>query len=182
MWKSFRIKRSFCLVLLSLSVCSLMLTVGKTLNAQELPNLKHIKLNKKAHFKDNEGLALKVTDYIFATPIDHKNDSRRQAGQFLIRWMNGTPDYVFFLGEKETTYFDTDTELMLVYMAGLTRFCLQHKSVTDPRQRTLGALQLALPYLDKQENKKRWSVQLWQLMDAYKNGKLAVFLEEEETN
>lgn len=146
---------------------------------QELPNLKQIKLNKKIHFKETEPLVLKVSDYIFSTPIDRKNELRRQGGQFLMRWMNGTPDYVFFLGESETYFFSTDSELMLVYMAGLTRFCLQNKSIAEQREKVLGTLQIVLPYLDKQENKKNWSAALWQMVDAYKKGKLPAFLDKE---
>jgi hypothetical protein len=72
--------------------------------SQELPNLKHIKFTKKAHYKEIEPTVLKVTDYLFATPINHKNTSRKEAGQFLIRWMNNTPFDTFVLEEKETNF------------------------------------------------------------------------------
>jgi hypothetical protein len=147
--------------------------------AQELPNLKHVKLNKKAHFKDIEPLVLKVTDYLFSTAANEKNESRSDAGQFLIKWMNGTPDNTFFLEEKETHFFDTDTELMLMYMAALTKFTLLNKSVDNQHEKVLGAMQLVLPYLDKQENKKSWSKELWQLVDSYKTGKLQDFMNKE---
>ncbi len=147
--------------------------------SQELPNLKHVKLNKKAHYKDIEQLVLKVTDYLFVTPVNHKNDSRREAGQFLIKWMNGTPFDTFILEEKETNFFNTDTELMLMYMAGLTKFTLENKSITTQKEKFLGAMKLVLPYLSKQENKKSWSKELWQLVDSYKNGRLENFLNTE---
>jgi hypothetical protein len=144
--------------------------------SQELPNLKHIKFTKKAHYKEIEPTVLKVTDYLFATPINHKNTSRKEAGQFLIRWMNNTPFDTFVLEEKETNFFNTDTELMLMYMAGLTKFTLENKSINNQKEKIFGAMKLILPYLDKQENKKIWSKELWQLVDSYKNGKLEDFL------
>lgn len=148
--------------------------------SQELPNLKHIKLNKKSAFKDLDPLVIKVTDYLFATPVNHKNDSRKEAGQFLIKWMNDSPFNTFFLEDKETNFFNTDTELMLMYMAALTKFTLENKSITDQKEKVLGAMQLVLPYLDKQENKKSWSKELWQLVDSYKTGKLENFLNKRE--
>lgn len=157
----------------------LILTAISNTSAQELPNLKHVKLNKKAHFKDIDALVLKVTDYLFATPVNHKNDSRREAGQFLIRWMNGTPFDTFILEERQTNFFNTDTELILMYMAGLTKFTLENKSITNQKEKILGAMKLVLPYLDKQENKKSWPVALWQLVDSYKTGKLEDFLKQE---
>lgn len=144
--------------------------------SQELPNLKHIKLNKNAHYKDAEPTALKVTTYLFETPINKKNSSRTEAGQFLIKWMNGTLDYTFFLGEKETNYFNTDSDLMLMYMAGLTKFTLENSTIKDQKELVLGTMRLVLPYLDKQEDKKSWSKELWQLNDANQKGKLEEFL------
>ena len=144
--------------------------------AQELPNLKHVKLRKKANYKEVEPVVLKVSDYLFATPVNHKNVSRKEAGQFLLRWMNDTPFDTFVLEEKETNFFNTDTELMLMYMAALTKFTLENKSIINQKEKVFGAMQLVLPYLDKQDNKKSWSKELWQLVDSYKNGNLESFL------
>lgn len=144
--------------------------------AQELPNLNHVKLNKKSHYKDIEPLVIKVTNYLFITPVDDRNKSRREAGHFLMKWMNGTPYESFLLEEKQTHYFNTDADLMLMYMAGLTKFTLEHKSVKNQKEKVMGTMQLVLPYLDKQDNKKNWSNDLWQLVDSYQKGRLAEFL------
>lgn len=144
--------------------------------SQELPNLKHVKLTKKSHFKGTETLVLKVTDYLFGTPINKQNTARTQAGQFLIKWMNGTPDYTFFLEEKETDFFNTDGDLMLTYMAGLTKYSLEHPDIKDQKQLILGTMQLVLPYLNEQDNKKTWSNQLWRLNDANLKGRLKEYL------
>jgi len=153
----------------------ILITTSPTFS-QELPNLNHIKLNKKTHFKDLDPLVLKVTNYLFETPVNHKNNSRKEAGQFLIKWMNGTPLYTFLLEEKETNFFNTDTELMLMYMAALTKFTLENKSVSTQKEKILGSMKLVLPYLDKQDDKESWSKDLWQLVDSYKTGKLENFL------
>jgi len=93
--------------------------------------------------------------------------------------MNDTPFDIFLLEEKETNFFATDTELMLMYMAGLTKYTLEHKSVSAQKEKILGTMQLVLPYLDKQEDKKSWSKELWQLVDSYKTNKLEAFLKKE---
>jgi hypothetical protein len=144
--------------------------------AQDLPNLKYVKLNKRSHFKDAESTTLKVVDYLFATPVDKKNKSRTLAGEFLIKWMNGTPDYTFHLEESETKYFNTDSDLMLMYMAGLTKFALTNPAVKDQKATVLGALAFTMSYLNQQKDKKSWSAELWQLNEAGQMGKLAAFL------
>lgn len=153
----------------------LLLGIGYTY-AQDLPNLKHIKLNKAAHFRNAEATTVKVIDYLFQTPIDRANKSRREAGRFLIDWMNGTPDYTFYLEEKETNFFNTDSDLTLMYMASMTKFMLENKSIKDQKAIVLGSMGLLLPYLNKQENKKSWSKELWELNDANQKGKLEAYL------
>jgi hypothetical protein len=144
--------------------------------AQELPNLTNIKLNKRASYKHAEPAVEKVVAYLFNTPIDKKNRKRGDAGQFLLNWMNGTPDYTFYLEERESSFFNTDPDLLLMYMAALTRFSLEHPAEKDRRKQALGAMELVLPYLYQQSDKQSWSAALWQLHDAHRNGKLNDFL------
>ncbi|MFN0290440.1 hypothetical protein [Pedobacter helvus] len=143
---------------------------------QELPNLKSVKLNKKTSYKHAQPIVGKVVDYLFATPADRKNKARNEAGRFLVDWMNGTPDYVFYLEEKETHFFNTDADLLLMYMAALTKFSLAHSEVKEKQEQALGAMHLVLPYLYQHSDKKTWTKELWQLYDASKNGKLESFL------
>lgn len=143
---------------------------------QELPNLKNVKLNKKASYKHAEPTILKVVDYLFQTPINKKNKSRNNAGQFLVDWMNGTPDYIFYMEERETSFFNTDSDLLLMYMAALTKFSLENPTIKEKQEQTLGAMNLLLPYLYQQSDKKTWTKELWQLYDASKNGKLKEFV------
>lgn len=143
---------------------------------QELPYLKGIKFNKKLSYKQAEPTVSKVVDYLFNNPTDRKNKSRNDAGRFLVEWMNGTPDFVFYLEEKETHFFNTDSDLLLMYMAALTKFSLQHPTAKEKQDQALGAMNLVLPYLYQQSDKKTWTKDLWQLYDASKNGNLKEFV------
>ncbi len=154
----------------------LFLTSTTYCHSQELPDIRNIKLNKKSQFKGTEQLTLKVIDYLFSTPINKKNNKRTDAGQYLIMWMNGTPFYVFYLEEKETDFFNTDPDLMLMYMASLTKFTLENPTVKDQKTLILGAMSLTLPYLNQQDDKKSWSKELWQLNDAFQKNKLESYL------
>jgi hypothetical protein len=156
-----------------------LLSLGIYANGQEFPKLKQIKLNKKAHYKAAEETTYKVVNYLFETPIDRKNKSRSEAGQFLLDWMHGTPDYTFNLEEKELNFFNTDSDLMLMYMAALTKFALENPAIKDPKDRIVGALRLVLPYLNQQENKKSWSAALWQLNEANQKGNLLAYLNDQ---
>lgn len=160
----------------TLLVFFLFISVFTVSSGQELPNLKHVKLGKRASYKHAEPTVQKVVNYLFETPIDKKNKARNNAGQFLIDWMNGTPDYIFYLEEKETSYFNTDADLLLMYMAALTKFSLAQPTEKEKHIQALGALNLALPYLYQHSDKKTWTKELWQLYDAFKNERLKEFL------
>lgn len=144
--------------------------------AQVVPNFRLIKLNKRVHYRDAEPAVINTITYLFNNPIDKKNKLRADAGQFLLKWMNGTPDYTFNLGENETNYFNTDADLMLMYMAALTKFTLANKEIKDQKTLILGAMNIVLPYLHNQEYKKTWSANLWQLTEAHQKGTLENFL------
>lgn len=156
-----------------------LLLLSGTAFSQDLPNLKGVKLNKNSQFRSAEPVVNKLLDYLFQTPINKKNKIRNEAGQFLLKWMDGTPDYTFFLEENETRFFNTDSELLLMYMAALTRFAMKYPSVKEPKAMVIGAMDLLLPYLNQQEDKKSWPAELWQLQDARKKGKLEHFLYQE---
>ncbi|MDQ7948387.1 MAG: hypothetical protein REI78_13720 [Pedobacter sp.] len=161
---------------IKITLLYLLLLLSGTAFSQDLPVLKQIKLNKNSQYKAAEPSVGKVVDYLFATPINKKNKTRNEAGQFLLRWMNGTPDFTFFLEEKETDFFNTNSELMLMYMAALTKFALENPNIKDQKAMVLGAMSIVLPYLNSQDDKKTWSAELWQLNDAHQKGKLEKFL------
>ena len=154
----------------------LLFAVAAASYAQELPNLKAIKLRKNDSYKHAEPSVAKVVDYLFKTPIDQKNKSRNDAGKFLVDWMNGTPYYIFYLEEKETSFFNNNADLLLMYMAALTKFSLENPTVKEKQQQALGAINLVLPYIYQHSDKKTWTKELWQLYDAFKNGNLKEYL------
>lgn len=159
-----------------LSLFLLLISAIASSYAQELPNLKQVKLNKRAQYKSAEPIALKVANYLFETPINSKNKARNEAGQFLLNWMDGTPDYIFNLEEKEISFFNTDSDLTLMYMAGLTKFTLENPTIKTQKEKVLGAMRIVLPYLNNQSNKNRWPTSLWQLNEANQKGLLEDFL------
>ncbi len=161
---------------LSFLLLSIFLSAGISVHGQQLPPLKNIKLSKRTSYKQQEPVVLKVVSYLFQTPIDKKNKSRTEAGQFLLNWMNGTPDHIFYLADEQVAFFNTDRDLLLMYMAALTQYTLTHPEMSDQKLLVLGAMSLVLPYLDQQEDKKSWPKELWQLQDAFEHHRLENYL------
>lgn len=144
--------------------------------AQELPDLSKIKLRKNNQYKPAEETVNQVINYLFSTPINAKSKERQLAGEFLLKWMNGTPDHTFYIEEKETSFFNTDSDLLLMYMAGLAKHNLAHPEIKKQKDQVLGALAITIPYLNAQDNKNSWNKELWQLNDAFQKGRLQAYL------
>ncbi len=145
--------------------------------AQALPELNKVRLNKKAQFKDAEALVLKTTEFLLRQDLEKEKASRRKAGQFLMRWMNGTPDYLFYLEPADILYFENNTDYMLSFMAALTHYSIKHPQESRVNK-FIGALDLVLPYLKKYSHKEDWSRELSLLMDKYDQAEMTAYIKQ----
>ncbi|RYY34289.1 MAG: hypothetical protein EOP46_13870, partial [Sphingobacteriaceae bacterium] len=97
--------------------------------SQDLPPIEGIKLDGSEVFKLNEQLVLQTADYLLTTPVKENDIDRLKAVQFLMKWMEGTPDHTFTISEYPTKFFSYNVDLMSVYMASLCKSELEDKPV-----------------------------------------------------
>jgi hypothetical protein len=155
-----------------------LLTIVVAFNAfsQSLPPIDGLKLVTKEDFRSADSLALKVANYILSTPSAKNNVPRLKATQFLLNWMEGTPDFTFSLDEKAIKYFEKDMDLMGVYTASLTAYSIQNKQVTDTKIVTLNAVKIFITYIDNNGNNVTWTSKLKKLSEANQKGELESLL------
>jgi len=96
-------------------------------NAQDYSKLKDVELKEKGDFAKAEDKILECSKYILTTPMDDENTNRINALQFIFRWMDGTPDYMFTLDETVGQIAQTSDALLGVYMACMCRYVLENK-------------------------------------------------------
>jgi len=96
-------------------------------NAQDYSTLKDVELKHKDDFSKAEVKILECSTYILTTPMDDENTNRINAMQFMFRWMDGTPDYTFYLDETVGKLAQTSDALLGVYMACMCRYVLENK-------------------------------------------------------
>lgn len=158
-----------------LLICFLIAATAGTLFAQSLPQFGQFKLEKGNDFKLADSAVLQSANYLLATPIDENKESRVAAAQFLMKWMDGTPDYTFTLDENSTKYFLQNTDLMIVYMASLTKYAMQNKPRTS-KTITINAIKMLLAYINNPANNVKKDSGLKQLSAANDKGELESFL------
>ncbi|RVU01972.1 hypothetical protein EOD41_08450 [Mucilaginibacter limnophilus] len=144
--------------------------------AQELPPIDGIKFEGSEIFKVHEPLVLQTADYLLTTPVKENDIDRLKAVQFLIKWMEGTPDHTFTIDGYPTKYFSYNVDLMSIYMAALCKVELETKH-TDANELTLDATKVFLKYVNEPTYyKSKLSKDIKRLSAANDKGELKSFL------
>ena len=143
--------------------------------AQTLPQFGDIKLLKSKDYKLAEPTVVQTADFIISSPIDKNTDTKTIAAQFLMKWMDGTPDFTFTLDENSTRYFLQNNELMMVYVASMAKYAIQNKP-RNTKTITINAIKNLLAYINDPANNVKKTDELKELSQANDNGQLETFL------
>jgi hypothetical protein len=145
--------------------------------AQDYSMLKDIKLKEKEDFVKAEDKILECTKYILTTPIDNENTNRNNALQFMLRWMDGTPDYTFNLDETVGKLAQSSDALLGVYMACMCRYVLENKDkAKDDKDVKYNSVLLLIDYAKDSNNKVDISGEMENLIRANDEHRLKEYI------
>ena len=82
-------------------------------------------LKKKEDFKPAEGTVLDLSNYLLDNPIDKDEAQRRRSFQYVLKWMEGTPDYTFNITPKAMNLIGDKKELLPIYLSSLAKAALE---------------------------------------------------------
>lgn len=140
---------------------------------QNLPNFDEIKLEQKTDYQPAESSVMQATNYMLSTPYEKNDLNRLNSLQFIIKWMSGTPDFTFTLGSEITKIMKGNDDMLGLYMACMTKYCLENKSsAKDEAAVRLNSIKLLLTYCEKESNNMKMTKQLKKLSEANKKGEL----------
>ncbi|WP_018343423.1 hypothetical protein [Cytophaga aurantiaca] len=141
--------------------------------AQTLPDLSKIKLEKKGDYKSAEPTVKQAAAYLLTTPYKDKDSVRTSCVAFIIKWMEGTPDYTFIIDEPIMKLNKENPNLLGLCFASMAKYCLEEPAYAkDPKVVKLHTYKILLEYCDKPENNIPLTKQLKKLSDANKKGQL----------
>ncbi len=69
---------------------------------------------------------LECANYLFENPNDENELNRLIATQYIMNWMNGTPDYTFEIGDDAMSLTKGKQELLGLYLAAMTKVVLDN--------------------------------------------------------
>ncbi|GAB4094345.1 hypothetical protein [Flaviaesturariibacter terrae] len=150
--------------------------LASSLQAQHSAEYASVKLEVKSDYNESaNGLAKTAASYVLSTPINDKDLEYLHALQYLMRWMSGTPDYHFNIDATASKIEDARKGMLGVYLAAMTRFCLDHPAQKDDEAAVkLATVRAVLAYCQEQSIKPKG--ELKKLADAEAKGKLEAYL------
>jgi hypothetical protein len=146
-------------------------------SAQDYSKLKDIELKQKEDFAKAEDKVLECSKYILTTPMDDENTNRINALQFMLRWMDGTPEYTFNLDETVGKLAQTSDALLGVYMACMCRYVLENKDkAKDEKDVKYNSVLLLIDYSKDPNNKVEITGELENLIRAKDENRLKEYI------
>lgn len=155
----------FCLLIISIGTCF----------AQNLPKFDQYNFNQTSDYKLADSAVLQTANFLLSTPSDQNIPIRLKAGQFVMRWMEGTPDYTFSLEQNAIKYLSGNVDLMLLYMTSMAKYALENRS-NDVKVTTINGVKILLAYINSPVSNVKMDKNLKKLSDANEKGKLEDFL------
>lgn len=149
-----------------------------TLHAQLRPSYQKIKLQTAEDFTNEaNSAALEAAHYILSTRINDNDSERLLASAYLIKWMQGTPDYTFELHSTVLKSTHGQSGLLIVYMAALTKVVLDNSIESSSKEEiNLQTARLLIHYAQNKKNKAKVNRDFKKMMAAEKENKLLEYL------
>jgi hypothetical protein len=137
--------------------------------AQNFQELADTKFSTTEDYKTSETNVLNCADYLLSTAYNKEDLNRVNAMQFIMNWMEGTPDYTFNIDKKVTTLTEGNDTLLSLYLAGISKVVIEQKEASlTPDQLYSKTEQLLVDYCANRRNNVKPSVQIKQLIKAKK--------------
>jgi len=96
--------------------------------SQDFSKLENYEFSNDSDYKEAESLVLKSANYLFDTPFDKNDLTRLKILSFIMRWMEGTPDYTFTIDDSAVELTKGNNDLFGMYIAGMTKAVLENEA------------------------------------------------------
>ena len=78
-------------------------------------------------YKPAESQVLICANYLFDNPANKSELNRLNSVQYIMKWMTGTPDYTFDIGEKAMELTKGNSDLLGLYLAAMSKVVIDNK-------------------------------------------------------
>lgn len=154
--------------------------IAGTAMSQDYSKLSKIKLKKADDYAQYDSLVLECANYIMGSSMEEnmKDMNHLNALQFMMRWMQGTPDYTFMIDESTTKVMKNNDEALLILLSAFMKYTLENKEAAkDPGNMKYNAFLLFANYCENPDNKVKQTKEIKRLINAKNENTLKSYLE-----
>ncbi|MEL6976944.1 MAG: hypothetical protein AAGL29_16390, partial [Bacteroidota bacterium] len=115
--KKMKINILFVTLLLSATLCT----------SQNFEEISKYEFKTTESYESEKGTVLKCANYLFENPANLYELNRLNAQQYIMKWMEGTPEYTFEIGEKAMELTKGNSDLLGLYLAAMSKSVIEHE-------------------------------------------------------
>lgn len=94
--------------------------------AQDFDQIANYQFQSAEDFKAQEPTIIQCADFLLGTPASEQETQRLLAIQFILKWMEGTPDHTFEIGPEAAELTKGNTELFSLFLASMSKVVLEN--------------------------------------------------------
>ncbi len=119
--------------------------LSATAFSQDYSAMSKYHFKNEADYKDSQPKVLEAANYLFSHPATSDKMNRLQATQYVMNWMEGTPEYTFSLGKKAMKLTKGNQDLLGLYLVALSKVAIENsgEKLSEDKMHTQAALVLA---------------------------------------
>lgn len=151
------------------------LLFGGILSAQTFVIPKDYVLNSPEDFRKYEQQIIQCIEYLYQTPMNKDVVNRKNASEFFIKWIYGTPDIEIVVYKKIIPFIKNEP-LFEVFLCGYVSKELELKSSNRVLDCYINGITYAVQFNEKNRKFLRRSASVEKYTRLYKKGKLEKYL------
>jgi hypothetical protein len=97
--------------------------------SQDYSKLPDYRFKDAKDYKTTENQVLECANYLFNTAYNTNELNRLSSIQYIMKWMEGTPDYTFTIGDNAMKLTKGNSNLLGLYFAAMAKVVLENKEI-----------------------------------------------------
>lgn len=136
-------------------------------NFNELANYEFKTVESYESEKNN---VLMCANYLFNNPANQSEINRLRSIQYIMKWMEGTPDYTFEIDEKVIELTKGNPDLLGLYLAAMSKVVIENKDGELNNENIYNkAEEILVNYCSNSNNKMKPSKKIKKIIKNRKN-------------
>ncbi len=146
-----------------------LITICNLSSSQNFTELDNYQFNTIESYNTEQNKVLNCANYLFENPVNKGEINRLISIQYIMKWMEGTPDYTFEIGEKAMELTNDNSDLLGLYLAAMSKVVLENEGEKLNSEEIYDeAERIIVEYCSNKENKLKPSKKIKKILKRRK--------------